>query len=151
MVCLTEDWGPSTASEFFFRPCPSPSYFRLLGTNIITISANVVHRESWGAQAAACLPFMGLNMIHVFVITAMLQSHGSGVFLAVPQVEYTCNNDFRSWPNDVWHDYRTHVYGHLAALGYDRHRLASAVQESIAHRTWREFLKAMVVPRPGKA
>ncbi|MBM4013193.1 MAG: glycosyltransferase family 2 protein [Planctomycetes bacterium] len=150
MVSLPRDFSPATANEFFFHPCPKPSYFKLLGTNIITLSTNVIRRADWLAEVSAAAPWIGHSMIHVFVITAMLAARGPGLFLAAPQLAYTCNNA-RPWPNDVWHDYRTGAYGHLRDLGYDKARIAAAEAESITHRTWRDVVRSVLGPWTGRS
>ena len=142
MVALTADLVPTRASEFFFHRCPSRSYFRRLGTNIITLSANVVHRRKWLESAADTGSFIGSNMIHVFVITRMLAAGGVGKFIAAPQYDYVCNNH-RPWSNDVWQDYRSNVYGWLRKLGYDASLLATVETEEITHRTWRDVARAV--------
>lgn len=142
MVALTADLLPATASEFFFHRCPSGSYFRRLGTNVITLSANVVHRQKWLESAADASSFIGSNMIHVFVITRMLAAGGTAKFIAEPQYDYVCNNH-RPWSNDVWQDYRSNVYGWLRKLGYDPDLLATIETEEITHRTWRDVARAV--------
>lgn len=130
------------ASDFFFRSCPPPSYFRRLGTNVITLSANVVQRSRWLNEAPAAERFIGCNMVHVFIIAAILAAGGLTRFVSDPQVDYTCNNH-RVWSNDVWLDYRTKVYGWLRNLGYDTARLAVVEGEKMTHRTWREFARSV--------
>ena len=142
MVALAADLAPPTASEFFFHRCPSRSYFRRLGTNLITLSANVVNRHKWLEASADAGPFVGSNMIHVFVITRMLATGGNAKFIAEPQYDYVCNNH-RPWSNDVWQDYRFNVYGWLQKLGYDADLLASVETEEITHRTWRDVARAV--------
>jgi abequosyltransferase len=142
MVVLTADLVPTTASEFFFHRCPSRSYFQRLGTNVITLSANVVDRLKWLDAAADAGSFIGSNMIHVFVITRMLAAGGTAKFIAEPQYDYVCNNH-RPWSNDVWQDYRSNVYGWLRKLGYDPDLLASIETEEITHRTWRDVARAV--------
>ncbi len=142
MVALTADLAPPTASDFFFHRCPSRSYFRRLGTNVITLSANVVHRRKWLEASADIGSFVGGNMIHVFVITRMLAAGGKTKFIAAPQYDYVCNNH-RPWSNDVWQDYRSNVYGWLRKLGYDANLLATVEAEEITHRTWRDVARAI--------
>lgn len=142
MVALTADLLPATASDFFFHRCPSGSYFRRLGTNIITLSANVVHRQKWLESAAHASSFIGSNMIHVFVIARMLAVGGAAKFIAAPQYDYVCNNH-RPWSNDVWQDYRSNVYGWLRKLGYDANLLGAVETEEITHRTWRDVVRAV--------
>jgi len=142
MVALTADLAPPTASDFFFHRCPSRSYFRRLGTNVITLSANVVHRRKWLEASADIGSFVGGNMIHVFVITRMLAAGGKTKFIAAPQYDYVCNNH-RPWSNDVWQDYRSNVYGWLRKLGYDANLLATVEAEGITHRTWRDVARAI--------
>jgi abequosyltransferase len=142
MVALTADLVPATASAYFFHRCPSRSYFRRLGTNVITLSANVVDRLKWLDTAADAASFIGSNMIHVFVITRMLAAGGKAKFIAEPQYDYVCNNH-RPWSNDVWQDYRSNVYGWLRKLGYDPDLLATIETEEITHRTWRDVARAV--------
>lgn len=142
MVAMAYDVDPATASDFFFQPCPPPSYFRRLGTNVITLSANVVHRARWLEAAAGAENFVGTNMIHVFVIAAMLSRPGRTRFIATPLYDYACNNH-RPWSNDVWHDYHTRVYSWLRQLGYDSVRLSEVEAEEVTYRTWREFARAI--------
>jgi len=78
----------------------------------------------------------------VYIIAAMLAAEGRKKFLAAPQLDYVCNNH-RPWSNDVWHDYRTGVYGWLRHLGYDPARLAEVEAEDVTYRTWREFARSM--------
>lgn len=142
MIAVDADLVPDSPSAFFFRSCPPPSYFRRLGTNVITMSANVVERRRWLKAAVAAQQFIGHNMIHVFIIAAMLASGGRTKLIASPQLDYTCNNH-RPWSNDVWHDYRTGVYGWLRQLGYDLAGLAEVEAEQATYRTWREFARAI--------
>lgn len=142
MVAITADLVPTTASEFFFHRSPSRSYFQRLGTNIITLSANVVQRRKWLESAADASPFIGTNMIHVFVITGMLAAGGATKVIAEPIYEYVCNNH-RPWSNDIWQDYRSNVYGWLRKLGYDANLLGAVETEEITHRTWRDVAKAV--------
>ena len=142
MVTLAADLFPTTASEFFFHRCPSGSYFRRIGTNLITLSANVVHRRKWLEASADTGRFVGSNMVHVFVITRMLAAGGKAKFIAAPQYDYVCNNH-RPWSNNVWQDYRSNVYGWLRKLGYDADLLALVETEEITHRTWRDIARAV--------
>ena len=142
MIAAEFDIDIATLSEFFFKPCPQPSYFRRLGTNVITMSANVVERSHWLKQAQKAEPFIGFNMIHVFIITAILAAGGGTRFIAAPQVDYLCNNH-RVWSNNVWSDYRTKVYGWLRQLGCDPVQLAEVEAEEITHRTWRDVARAV--------
>lgn len=142
MIVVDSDLETDVSSDFFFRPCPPPSYFRRLGTNVITMSANVVQRSRWLEETPTVERFVGCNMIHVFIIAAMLADGGRTRFIAEPQVDYTCNNH-RVWSNDVWLDYRTKVYGWLRHLGYDPARLTEVEGEEMTHRTWREFARAV--------
>ena len=142
MIAIDLDISPESPSDFFFLASPRPSYFRRLGTNVITMSANVVERRRWQEAAAGVERFIGYNMIHVFIIAAMLAAGGRSKFVAAPQVDYLCNNH-RPWSNDVWNDYRTHVYGWLRELGYDPFRLTTVEAEGVAYRTWRGFARAV--------
>jgi abequosyltransferase len=142
MIAIDSDLVSESPSDFFFRACSPPSYFRRLGTNVITMSANVVERRRWLATAAVTEPFIGHNMIHVFIVAAMLAAGGRTKFVAVPQLNYVCNNH-RPWSNDVWHDYYTRVYGWLRQLGYDPVRLSEVEAEEVTYRTWREFARAI--------
>ncbi len=142
MVALSADLVPTTASEFFFYRCPSRSYFQRMGTNLITLSANVVHRRKWLEASADTGSFVGGNMIHVLIITRMLAAGGKAKFIAAPQYDYVCNNH-RPWSNDVWQDYRSNVYAWLRKLGYDADLLAAVETEEITHRTWRDIARAV--------
>ena len=143
MIGLPADYGPVTANDFFFRKCPPPSYFKRLGTNLITVSANVVDRGKWLSHARSAEQFIGTNMIHVFIITAMLADGGLTRFIATPQYDYACNNH-RPWGNDIWLDYKTHVYGWLQDLGYELSQLQDLATEEIAHRSWREVARGFL-------
>ena len=142
MIAIDSDLVSESPSDFFFRACPPPSYFRRLGTNVITMSANVVERRRWLDTAAVTEPFIGHNMIHVFIVAAMLAAGGRTKFVAAPQLNYVCNNH-RPWSNDVWRDYYTRVYGWLRQLGYDPVRLSAVEGEEVTYRTWREFARAI--------
>jgi glycosyltransferase involved in cell wall biosynthesis len=142
MIAIDSDFAPTSPSDFWFRSCPRPSYFRRLGTNVITMSANVVERHRWQECAVAAERYIGHNMVHVFIIASMLAAGGRTTVLASPQVDYVCNNH-RPWSNDVWHDYRTGVYGWLRHLGYDPARLTGVEAEDVTYRTWREFARCI--------
>jgi glycosyltransferase involved in cell wall biosynthesis len=142
MIAIDSDMIDESHGDFFFRSCPPPSYFRRLGTNVITMSANVVERRRWLEAAAVTERFIGHNMIHVFIVAAMLAAGGRTKFVATPQLNYVCNNH-RPWSNDVWQDYRIRVYDWLRQLGYDPVRLAEVEAEEITYRTWREFARGV--------
>jgi abequosyltransferase len=142
MVALKSDLNAESASDFFFHSIPRPSYFRRLGTNVITMSANVVQRSRWLEEASNAERFIGCNMIHVFIIAAMIGADATTRFIAEPQVDYLSNNH-RAWSNDVWLDYRTKVYGWLRLLGYDSAQLATVEAEAVTHRTWRDVARAI--------
>jgi len=55
----------------------------------------------------------------------------------------TCSNN-RPWGNDIWRDYKNHVYGWLRDLGYERSQLQDIATEEIVHRPWREFARGLL-------
>ncbi len=142
MVSLTADLIPTTPSDFFFHRCPSRSYFRRLGTNMITLSANVVDGLKSLDAAADAGSFIGSNMIHVFVITRMLAADGTAKFIAEPRYDYVCNNH-RRWSSDVWQDCRSNLYGWLRKLNYDPDLLTAIETEEITLRTRRDVARTV--------
>lgn len=139
MIDRDEDFVAENFDDFFFEVCARPSYFKLLGTNLITMSANVFRRRAW-LDAGDLRAHIGTNMIHVFALTTILRRSTQAVFIARPLVEYLCNNH-RPWGNDVWKDYQALVYGHLDKLGFSRERLDRVRNQSVNYVGFREKLK----------
>ena len=110
-----------SASKFFFKPIKD-SYFSFLGTNVITMSTNIVDRQRWLAAAKRLKKFIGHNFIHCFVIGTMIKKDPEIYYIAKPQVQYLANNH-RLWPNDVWKDYNNVLLGYLVKIGYPKVRI----------------------------
>ncbi len=113
---ITRDILFEDASVFFFKPI-TKSYFKFLGTNVITMSTNIVNRKQWLKSALKIEKFIGHNFIHCFVILSMIQKQPIIYYVSNPQIQYLANNH-RVWPNDVWKDYNKVLLDYLFKLGY---------------------------------
>lgn len=103
-------------SDFYFLPLKK-GYFDFLGTNVITMSTDVVNRKKWLEAAKKIKKFVGHNFIHCFAIGTMIHKHSYIYYLATPQVQYLANNH-RVWPNNIWQDYNHVLLGYLKKIGY---------------------------------
>jgi glycosyltransferase involved in cell wall biosynthesis len=120
MVDLKEDKIYMSADDFFFTPLKT-SYFKFLGTNVITMSTDVINRKQWAKYENDYKKGIGHNFIHCFAISRMIYENPKIVYLGTPQVWYRSNNH-RVWPNDIWKDYNKVFIDYLIKLGYDRKR-----------------------------
>lgn len=108
-------------NEFVFKEIPD-SYFQYLGTNVITMSSDVVNRKEWLEAAKSKKRFIGHNFIHSFIIADMVSRNQNVYFIAKPMLQYLSNNH-RVWPNNIWKDYNSVYLNYLIELGYDKKRV----------------------------
>jgi len=122
------------ANDFFFKNITG-SYFYFLGTNIITVSTDVVRRKLWLEAIAGMERFIGHNFIHCFVISKMIKDVPKIFYIGRPNVQYLANNH-RIWSNDIWKDYNEVLLDYLRNLGYDRSgiRLMKRLQKKYERR-----------------
>ena len=140
MAALKKDLSFSNSNEFFFTPLPRNSYFRLLGANMLTMSANVFRRSLWQSTIETLKPSMDTNMTHIYVISTFIRDLKEIEFIARPMFRYLCNN-FRDWGIDIWKDYRTLFYPHLGRLGYSEALLKRAESSRLSYVPLFELLK----------
>lgn len=124
MIGLTKDKLFFDAEEFMFTPIRN-SYFKFLGTNIITMSTDIVNRKLWLKSAQKAKKHIGHNFIHCFVITKMIKANPKIVYLGKPQLRYRSKNE-RVWPNDIWKDYNEVFINYLISLGYNKEKALGA-------------------------
>jgi abequosyltransferase len=108
--------------DFYFRPI-TDSYFKFLGTNVITMSTDIVNRKKWLRAAKGLKRFIGHNFIHCFVIGTMIKNDQKIYHTATPEVQYLSNNQ-RIWPNDIWKDYNNVLLGYLLDIGYPKDKIS---------------------------
>lgn len=104
--------------KFFFKRIRK-SYFQYLGTNVITMSTNIVNRKMWLNSLGDLDKFIGHNFMHCFVIAKMLAQNPTIYYVAEPMVRYLSNNH-RIWPNDIWKDYNSVLLGYMGSLGFSK-------------------------------
>lgn len=119
MIAVKKNLVFEDFNKFFFYPLKDPSYFKFLGTNVITMSTNVVNRLAWSRASKLGNVGIGHNFIHSFVITKMVRDNPKIIYLGKPQVWYRAKNE-RMWPNDIWKDYNNILLDYLIDLGYER-------------------------------
>jgi abequosyltransferase len=132
MINLKNDVAYTDFNSFYFTKT-SRSYFYILGTNIITMSVNVFKRSYWLDAEKTLHNFVGLNFIHVFVLTKSISLHPKIYFIAQPMLQYSCNNH-REWGNDIWRDYNKYFLPHLTQCGFDKEKI-NTLQNSRFNRT----------------
>jgi abequosyltransferase len=111
----------SDKNDFVFKEIPD-SYFQYLGTNVITMSSDVVNRKEWLEAAKSKKRFIGHNFMHSFIIADMVSRNQNVYFIAKPMLQYLSNNH-RVWPNNIWKDYNSVYLNYLIELGYDKKRV----------------------------
>lgn len=120
MVSIKKDKVFTDAENFLFTPTDN-SYFKYLGTNVITMSTNVFSRNLWLKVSPLLKKYLGHNFIHCFIIAKMIKENPKIVYLGTPQVRYRSNNA-RIWSNDIWKDYNMIFIDYLIQIGYDEER-----------------------------
>lgn len=118
MIDILENHLFEDVNTFFFRKT-SRSYMTFLGANIIFLSINIVSRELWLKVEPQCQQFVGLNMIHLFIISKMITLCPQIYFLSSPAVSYLAKNS-RQWDNDIHKDYLFYYPSYLKEIGYDK-------------------------------
>lgn len=119
MIAIKDNLVFNDFNKFFFYPLKDPSYFKYLGTNVITMSTNIVNRYAWSIASKQARVGIGHNFIHCFVITKMIRNNPKIIYLGKPQVWYRAKNE-RVWPNDIWKEYNNMLLDYLIDLGYER-------------------------------
>ena len=140
MAALDHDLLFANADQFFFTPLPRGSYFRLLGANMLTMSANVFRKSLWQNAIETLKPSFDTNMTHIYVISTFIRDLKEINFIALPMFRYLCNN-FRDWGNDIWKDYRTIYYQHLRRQGYSEILLRAAESSQLTYVPFFELVK----------
>lgn len=118
MISLDKDQMFKDPNEFLFKPLQD-SYFDFLGTNVITMSTDIVNRDLWIKNSRFGKDFMGHNFIHCFMIAKMIKESPRIFYMGKPQVWYRSKNE-RVWPNDIWKDYNEVFVDYLIKIGYNR-------------------------------
>ena len=118
MVSIERKMTFADYNKFFFHRVRK-SYFQYLGTNVITMSTDVVNKDLWEKATPFCRKKIGHNFIHCFVIAKMIRENPKIIYLGKPQLIYRSNNH-RVWPNDIWKDYNRVFIDFLIDEGYDR-------------------------------
>jgi len=108
-------------NDFYFKEIRD-SYFPYLGTNVITMSTDVVNREQWLIASKGLENFIGHNFMHCFIISKMIMENPKIYYIANPNVQYLSNNH-RIWPNDIWKDYNEVFLNFMKKIGYDKSKL----------------------------
>lgn len=124
MISLDEDKKFDEAGNFLFKHTKN-SYFDYLGTNIITMSTDIVNKRLWEKASKTVDDYLGHNFIHCFVIAKMIKDNPNIFYIGKPQVWYRSKNE-RVWPNDVWKDYNEVFINYLVSLGYDKDKALEA-------------------------
>lgn len=143
MVSLSEDLVATQVDQFYFYPTPRPSYFQILGTNMITMSINVFQRSAWQQALPRVQEYIGKNFIHIFTLAVIMKQATSYRFIAQPWVRYLSNHH-RSWDNDIWADYKAVFLPFLANLGYSAAKVKQVQTSSINYRTLSERMLSLV-------
>lgn len=139
MISFDKDKVFRNKEEFFFKPIKD-SYFKYLGTNVITMSTDIINRKVWKKYAKDYEIGMGHNFIHCFAISRMVMENPYVVYLGKPQLWYRSNNH-RVWPNDIWKDYNKVFIDYLIELGYDRKRALSMRKAQSRHEKTEAAIK----------
>lgn len=120
MINIKKDKVFRDFNQFFFYRVHQ-SYFQYLGTNVITMSTDVVNRKLWKKVESVGRKGIGHNFIHCFMIAKMIRDNSYIAYLGEPQVWYRSNNH-RVWPNDIWKDYNKVFIDFLIEQGFDTKR-----------------------------
>lgn len=115
---ISKDIVFKNADGFFFKTI-SNSYFGFLGTNVITMSTDVVNKKMWKDASVGIDKFIGHNFVHCFVIAKMIRENPFIYYVGKPNVQYLSNNH-RIWPNDIWKDYNSVFLGYLKKIGFNK-------------------------------
>ena len=139
-------------SEFLFKPV-NKGYFKFLGTNVITMSTDVVNRKKWLEASKGLEKFVGHNFIHSFIIFNMIEKYPKIYYVSEPIVRYLSNNH-RVWPNDIWKDYNSVLLGYLEGIGYPGDKIAKMREsqkeyerkEAVIKNTYLSYLYQLLRP-----
>jgi len=121
MISLNKDLFFDDANNFFFYKA-SGSYFKSLGLNCLTMSANIFRRDYWNQARNSVKKHVGHNFIHLFIITSVIKKQPRVCLISSPQLRYTSNNH-RIWDNSIWHDIRYFLLNHLLEIGYNKEQI----------------------------
>jgi len=143
MMNLPTDIALNDCNKFYFIPTPK-SYFYILGTNMITMSANIFKRSLWIEASQNTQQFIGLNFIHIFILTKIMSRHPSLYFISKPQVQYLCNNH-RQWNNDIWNDYKKYYLQHLKDIGFDKNNIDHIIKSKINRTTTKDKIYKVIL------
>ncbi len=143
MISLSSDVHATQVDDFYFYPTPRPSYFQILGTNMLTMSVNIFKRSAWEQALPQVQSYIGKNFIHIFALATMMMQQPNCYFVARPWVRYLSNHH-RSWDNDIWADYKAIFLPYLTKLGYRADAVAAVQASSINYRTRTERMLSWV-------
>jgi len=118
---INKDIVFKNAEKFFFKKI-NDSYFNFLGTNVITMSTDVINKKMWKDASVGINKFIGYNFIHCFVIAKMIRENPFIYYVGKPNVQYLSNNH-RIWPNDIWKDYNSVFLGYLKKIGFNKKKI----------------------------
>jgi abequosyltransferase len=118
---INKDIYFNNADDFLFKNI-FDSYFNFLGTNVITMSTDIVNRKKWIKASIEIRRFYGHNFIHCFIIAKMIKEDSRIYYVAEPIVQYLSNNH-RIWPNDIWKDYNNIFLEFLKDIGYSKEKI----------------------------
>jgi len=129
MIGLDSDirFTKKNISDLLFLKIPD-SYFVRLGTNSITMSADVFNRKMWLDSAKSVTRYIGLNFIHIFIIASLINRHPNAYYQSEPILIYTSHNA-RPWSNDIWKDYKTVYLSYLGRLGFSKNMIKERMSE----------------------
>lgn len=136
---LFKDTYYNSSDEFFFKPI-TKSYFKFLGTNMITMSTDIFDRKKWLNSVTGLKKYIGYNFIHCFAITTLIKKHPSVYVIGRPSVVYLSNNH-RVWPNDIWKDYNNIFLSYLGKIGYSKSGLEKMQKQQKRYEQREGFIK----------
>lgn len=136
---VTKDIYFKNPDDFFFRPI-TKSYFKFLGTNMITMSTDVFDRKKWLQSVKGLNKYIGYNFIHCFAITTLIKKYPSIYVIGKPSVVYLSNNH-RVWPNDIWKDYNSVFLKYLDKIGYSKVKLSEMTKVQKQYEQREGFMK----------
>ncbi len=123
---INKDMYYDNSNKFFFERI-TDSYFEFLGTNIVTMSTNIINRREWKKSLEKVKKYTSHNFIHCFVIASMIKERPSIYYVSNPQIQYLANNH-RIWPNNIWEDFNHIFMDYLVKIGYEK-RLVSQMRK----------------------
>jgi hypothetical protein len=140
---ISKDLYFDDVNKFFFRKIKN-SYFSYLGTNVITMSTDIVNRKLWLKSQKDMDKFIGHNFMHCFVIAKMISKYPEIYYVSTPIVQYLSNNH-RVWPNDIWKDYNNVFLNYLEKLNFSHTKIQEMKASQKKYEKREEVLKNPVL------